>query len=85
MSMEKTNEVLDNTMVIVPIMGSYFDMSEFKVKPIKNLIRTFIYNLDSRMVNGQNYYVKRQHAVTKDHWLGKFLGGEEFTYFDVDQ
>ena len=84
MPINETNEVLDNTMAIVQIMGSYFDMTEFKQMPVKNLIRTFFYNLDSRIANGQNYYVKRQNAITKDHWIGKFLGNQKFSYFDVD-
>lgn len=52
MSDNKINEVLDNSMALIPMMGSYFDMTEFNKKPIKNLIRTFVYNLDSKIVNG---------------------------------
>ena len=60
-------------MVIVHMMGSYFDMYEFEANPIKTLIRSYIYNLDHRIAQGSNFYVKRMKAETRDSWIGKFM------------
>lgn len=73
---------MDVSDILVATAGEQFDEDIFEGSPIRNILKTYFFNVKYNLSVGTDLNVQRNNLILKDLWLTNLLGDTKMTFFE---